>query len=416
LEVESIGNAIGERIRLLQGFSFVNFQGRRMDPSRRGSVAQKIRQEVGLRMKIMEIVSGGDINGAVVHCALVCRELARRGHEVTLVCKPHAWIAQRLADEPVRVLYSDLHRWPMDELGRIAAEARASGVDVIHTHMSRAHAFGVLLRLRTTIPCVATAHNRYVQLHWMFNDFVIGTSAATTRFHRRYNFVRKRASETIHNFIDEEAVARVPHGTRTRLRSSFGANEGHVLIGQIGDIIPRKGLLHLVRALPAILARQANARLIVVGDVKNSAPYLAQIKTEARALGVADAIHWAGHRRDIPDILSALDIVALASLEESLPLSILEAMASCKPVVATSVGGLPECIAAGENGVLVRPGRPDALADAVGHLASDAALRRQMGERGRERIAAEFSVGAITARIERVFEQVVRRRAKVQAA
>lgn len=367
-------------------------------------------------MKIMEIVSGGDVNGAVVHCALVCRELARLGHEVTLVCKPHAWIAQRLADEPVRVLYSDLHRWPMDELGRIAAEARSTGVEVMHTHMSRAHAFGVLLRMRTAIPCVATAHNRYVQLHWMFNDFVIGTSDATTKFHRRYNFVRKSRSETIHNFIDEQAVARVPAGTRDRLRASFGVTEGDVLVGQIGDIIPRKGLLYLVRALPAILSQVANLKLVVVGDVKNSAPYLSQIKTEARTLGVADAIHWAGHRRDIPDVLSALDVVALSSLEESLPLSILEAMASAKPVVATQVGGLPECIAAGRNGLLVRPGKPEALAEAIGTLAQDAALRRTMGACGRERIASEFSVAAITARIEQVFEKVIHKHAAARAA
>ncbi|MEX2188446.1 MAG: glycosyltransferase family 4 protein [Pirellulales bacterium] len=366
-------------------------------------------------MNIMQIVSAGDVNGAVVHCALLGRELIRRGHELTLVCRPHAWIAQRLADLPVEVVYSDLHRWPLDELRRIGRIAQDRGVDVIHTHMSRAHAFGVFLRLRTGLPSVATAHNRYVQLHWMFNDFVIGTSEATTRFHRRYNLVRRARSRTIHNFIDEDAVAAVPPGTRERLRRSFGVGEQHVLVAQIGDVIPRKGLLHLVRALPQVLAAAPNVRLLVVGHAKNSADYMSQIKSEARTLGVAEAIHWAGHRRDIADVLSAVDVVALASLEESLPLSILEAMASGRPVVASRVGGLPECVAEDETGFLVPPGNSESIATAILRLAQDRALRQRLGDAARARIASEFSLSAITDQIESVYNQLAPRRTR-QAA
>jgi glycosyltransferase involved in cell wall biosynthesis len=158
--------------------------------------------------------------------------------------------------------------------------------------------------------------------------------------------------------------------------------------------------------LPHILAAAPNVRLLVVGDVKNSADYMSQIKGEARSLGVADAIHWAGHRRDIADVLSALDVVALASLEESLPLSILEAMASQRPVVASCVGGLPECIAEGETGLLVPPGKSDAIATAILRLARDGALRDRLGVAARERIASEFSLSAITDQIEGVFGQV----------
>ncbi len=366
-------------------------------------------------MNIMQIVSAGDVNGAVVHCALLSRELVRRGHTLTLVCRPHAWIAQQLADLPVEVVYSDLHRWPLDELRRVGQIAQSRGVDAIHTHMSRAHAFGVFLRLRTGIPCVATAHNRYVQLHWMFNDFVIGNSDATTQFHRRYNFVRRARSRTIHIFIDQEAIAAVPSGTRERLRRSLGVGEKDILVGQIGDVIPRKGLVHLVRALPRVLASAPHVRLMVVGDVKNSADYMAQIKSEARSLGVADAIHWAGHRRDIPDVLSALDVVALASLEESLGMSVLEAMASGKPVVASRVGGLPECVADGETGFLVPPANSDAIADAILRLAQDETLRQRFAAAARQRVTTEFSLSVIADQIENVYSQVAGSRAQ-QAA
>ena len=89
-------------------------------------------------MRIMEIVSGVHVNGAVHHCALLSRELNRRGHKLTLLCRPGAWIAQELAGEPIDVIFSDLRRLPLDELRRVAAEIRDRGIEVVHTHMSRA--------------------------------------------------------------------------------------------------------------------------------------------------------------------------------------------------------------------------------------------------------------------------------------
>jgi glycosyltransferase involved in cell wall biosynthesis len=357
-------------------------------------------------MNILQIVSAGDINGAVVHCALLTRELVRRGHNVTLVCKPHAWAGQQVAGLPVEVVRSDLHRWPLDELRRIGQIARERNIDVIHTHMSRAHAFGVMLRMRSGIPCVATAHNRYVQLHWMFNDFVIGNSTATTKFHRRYNLVRRSRSRTIPIFIDEQAIAGVGDGARQRLRQSFGIEPNHVMIGQIGDVIPRKGLLYLVRSLKNVLAQNPQVRLLVVGQAKNSADYLEQVKREAEKLGVAHAIQWAGQRRDVADLLAAIDVVALASLEESLGLSLLEAMAAARPVVASRVGGIPEVVADGETGLLVPATDTEALAAGIVRLAADPALRTRLGNAGQARVAAHFSTAAITDQIESVYRQV----------
>jgi glycosyltransferase involved in cell wall biosynthesis len=357
-------------------------------------------------MNIMQIISGGDVNGAIVHCRLLSRELVRRGHQVVLVSRPGSWIAGQLAGEGVECVTSDLRRWPTTELRRIADVVRSRKIDVVHTHMSRAHAFGVLLRMLTGAATVATAHNRYIQLHWMFNDYVIGTSAAATRFHRRFNLVQRRKSGTIHCFIDANRFSQPDPNDRREIRASFGIADSDVLLGQVGDIIPRKGLLYLVRALPRILAAAPRAKLLVVGDVKESADYLGQVRREADELHVARAIHWAGHRRDIPQVLAALDVYVLASLEESFPLSILEAMAAGLPVVATAVGGIPECVVPGENGQLAPPGDPDQLAEALGPLVGSAPLRRRMGNAGQEQVLAKFDVQAATPQIENVYESV----------
>ncbi len=361
-------------------------------------------------MNIMEIVSGAEVNGAVVHCLLLTRELMRRGHRLTLVCRPNAWIAAQLAGEPVDIIESDLHRWPPDELRRMAAIVRKRGTDILHTHMSRAHFFGVLLRRLSGVPSVATAHNRYVQLHWMFNDRVIAVSEATGRFHRRFNFVRRSRMDVIHNFVDYHRFAEVDEEKRAVMRAAFNVPVAAPLIGAIGDVIAEKGLIHLVRALPKIRSAVPTTRLLVVGG--GSAAYKAQVEREAAQLSVESMIEWEGRRTDIADIMTALDVFVLPSFEESFSLVVAEAMAAGLPVVATSVGGIPECVSAGETGLLVPPANDDALASAVIGLLRDTALRHRFGEAGRKRVRELFSPETQVPRIEAAFAQALAQAAR----
>jgi L-malate glycosyltransferase len=349
-------------------------------------------------MNVMEIVSGAGINGAIVHCLLLTRELARRGHAVTLVCRPGAWIGTQLQGEPIEVIESDLHRWPPDELRRITAALRARRIEVVHTHMSRAHFFGVLLRWWSGVPCVATAHSRYFQLHWMFNDRVIAVSEATRRFHRLYNFVRPNRIEVIPNFVDHQRFANVGPEVRPAIRAALGIDDAVPLIGTVGQVTPEKGISHLVRAMAKVAEVIPEAQLLVVGDGPDT--YLKQIKSAARQLGVASSIRWIGHRTDVPEVVAALDVFVLASLEENFSLATTEAMAAGLPVVATTVGGLSECVINGETGILVPPADSDALAAAIIALLRDPELRRRFGYAGRTRVQRLFCPDVLVPRIE----------------
>lgn len=361
-------------------------------------------------MRIMEMISGTTVNGAMNHCLLLTRELVRRGHEVTLVCRPTAWIAKQVASEPVEVIASDLHRWPPDELRRVSAIIRERGIDLVHTHMSRAHFFGVLLRWFCHVPTVATAHSRLIQLHWMFNDLVIAVSEATRHYHQTRNLVWPSRLVTIHNFIDDRRIAAVPSDSRARMRASLGFDDASLVVGAIGNVIPRKGHLYLVRALPEILEAVPQTRLLVVGG-KQDARYVEQVEATAAELGVADRILWTGHREDVPELMTAMDVCVLASLEESLPLVLLEAMAAGLPVVSTAVGGVAECVLDGQTGRLVPPANSHALAKALLELLADPARRQQFGEAGSRRARESFSPESQATAIERAFAQVVERRA-----
>jgi glycosyltransferase involved in cell wall biosynthesis len=187
------------------------------------------------------------------------------------------------------------------------------------------------------------------------------------------------------------------------VRDGLGVGGDRLLMGVVGDVIARKGLIHLIRALPGILHSVPQAHLLCVGHTQDA--YAARCRAEAEVRGVASAITWAGPRSDIDRILAGLDIYVLPSLEENLPLAILEAMASGCPVVATAVGGIPECVTHNRTGLLVPPSQEGALAEALIRVLQDPALRQRFGQAGRERIRDCFSIESQIPRLEAVFQR-----------
>jgi L-malate glycosyltransferase len=358
-------------------------------------------------MKLMEIVSGEGVNGAIVHCLLLTRELARRGHSVTVLCRPEAWIRHELRSDPVEIVESDLHRQPLDELRRVAAIVRAKPIELVHTHMTSAHIFGVLLRWMCDAPCVATAHAHNRQWHWRFNDRVIAVSEATRRFHASYNLVSRHRIEVIHNFVDNSRFAAVPPEASARMRASLKVDGSWPLIGFVGNVFVEKGWLDLVRVLSKVSVAVPNTRLLVVGD--GPADYRATLESEAARLGVSSQIIWAGRRFDIPEVLSAIDLFVSASHDEACPLSSLEAMAAGVAVVAAAVGGLPEVVGDGETGVLVAPGDLDTMANVIVTLLRDENQRNRLGEAGRRRARERFSPESQLPRVEHAFARATAR-------
>lgn len=360
-------------------------------------------------MHILEIVSGGAVNGATVNCVMLSQGLLARGHTVTLLCKPDSWQAEVLAPEGVEVIETEMRLKPADEVARIAALARAKNIDVLHSHMTRSHNFALAMRRQCGIPWVATAHALNWNYHWMLADQVVAVSEAVRRYLITRCAVRPRRVETVHNFVDAETLSRQLDGNQGELRAALGAGEGDLLLGIIGDVCPNKGQRELVRAMPRILAECPNARLAIIGQERFRPAYVAQAKTEADHLGVAGRVRWMGFRDDIPQLLSALDVLVLASAREGFGLVVIEAMACGVPVAATAVGGVPEIIHDSSLGVLAKSRRPGPLSEAIVSLLQDPGRRQTIAEAGRrdvrERFDAERQIDATTAILQRAAEE-----------
>ncbi len=191
------------------------------------------------------------------------------------------------------------------------------------------------------------------------------------------------------------------------LRDDYGIPCEDALIGVVARLEAEKGHTHLIAAMPSVLAAAPRTWLAIVGD----GSLCDDLRAQARALpaAVRDRIVFTGRRDDISAITGELDIAVLPSLREAQGISILEAMARRKPVVATAVGGIPEVVADGVSGLLVPPADPSALADALIRLARSPSLRQRLGDAGYEIVAERFSIDAQVHRIQELYDEELQR-------
>lgn len=187
------------------------------------------------------------------------------------------------------------------------------------------------------------------------------------------------------------------HPRRPGLRP---AHLDHVVVGAASRLVPQKGLLNLIRTVAALCPEFPRLRLEIAG----SGPQLAELETEVAKQGLADRVRFTGWQQDLRAMFQDWDIFAMPSLEEGFGMAALEAMAEGLPVVATSIGGLPEIIEEGKTGYLVTPSDVTALADRLRLLLADKARRVEMGTAGRERARVYFSRDRMVAGISEIYD------------
>jgi glycosyltransferase involved in cell wall biosynthesis len=162
---------------------------------------------------------------------------------------------------------------------------------------------------------------------------------------------------------------------------------GRPIIGAIGRLAPQKGLQYLLRAAPEVLRDNPNALFVLVGD----GPERQTLEAEAKCLGIQGSVCFLGVREDIPELLASLDVLAMPSLSEGLPMALLEAMASAKAVVASRVGAIPHVIQDRVNGIMLSPGDVSGLATALLDVLKYRELRMALGQEARETVESRFS-------------------------
>jgi glycosyltransferase involved in cell wall biosynthesis len=204
--------------------------------------------------------------------------------------------------------------------------------------------------------------------------------------------------ELIHNGVD---LSRYDHQEPCcTLRDEYGMEPGSRIVGVVARLEPEKGHPTLFEAWPAVLAECPDAYLLVVGEGSRRDA----LEEQARRLRIAHRVVFTGRRDDVPAVTAALDVAVLPSYREAQGLSILEAMALSRPVVASAVGGIPEMIEHGVTGLLVPPREPEPLARSIVRLLTDRPFADTIARAGHDLVHARFCVDLMVRAVEQIYD------------
>jgi glycosyltransferase involved in cell wall biosynthesis len=363
-------------------------------------------------LRLLLVVDSLEVGGAERHVVDLAMALHRKGHEVEVACSVSGGLSEPLEAAGVPV-------WPLARrlVKRRVSVAYARGIrrllgerrfDLVHAHIFASAIAAAIATLGKGVPLVITEHTEASWQTWR-------TRRVSRWAHRRAKRVIAVSTPIERRLIERDGVP--PHLVTRIPNAVIPASdeppdpagplpdawvEGP-LVGVVARLQPEKGVANFLKAAARVSEISPRARFLVVGD----GPLREELLNLVEHLGISERVRFLGYRTDSRALMGLMDLLVVPSLTEGSPLIVLEAMAAGVPVVASAVGGIPDQVRHGREGILVPPDDPDALGDALGALLRDPAYARRLGEAGRRRTENEFSHETLVRRIEAVYRTAI---------
>jgi glycosyltransferase involved in cell wall biosynthesis len=373
------------------------------------------------RVRVVEVLATGSSGGAQEHVYNLVSRIDTARYDVTVLALSAGPGVRKLERHGIPVCVIEGGDGAEGATGdaaaveAVAAHLAAVRADVVHNHMYRAEIVGTRAAWRVAEAglrrpmVVGTVHSSRIRSNEDREllraltprmDHLVAVSQAN---------VRKIESEgrsgppvtLIYNGVD---LDRYDHQEPCcTLREEYGLPENGPIVGVVARLEPEKGHPTLLEAWPTVLAAQPEATLLVIGEGSRREELAAQ----AASLGLGSRVVFTGRRDDVPAVTAALDVAVLPSYREAQGLSILEAMALSRPVVATNVGGIPEMIEDGVTGLLVPPHDAPALGAAILRLLDDHPLADMLARNAHDLVHERFCVELMVRAIESIYDEAV---------
>jgi glycosyltransferase involved in cell wall biosynthesis len=381
--------------------------------ARYGRLRRTHRSRGHLRPRVLQLLATGGNGGAQESYSGLLLRLDRAKYEVRALSLSVGSAVHRLRRLGLAVEIIDE---PNDDAAvrELAAYLRREEIDLVHSHMFRAEVIGTRAAVAAGTPVViSTVHSSRVrsaadtrllaELTPQIDRLIVPSGAIEHKVRCEGRVGAEFA--VIPNGVDLSRFAVDP--PPCQLRREYGIPREAVLLGTVARLEPEKGLRYLVEAMPSVLAGAPQAWLAIVGEGSERPALEAQ--AASLPAPARDRIIFAGRREDISAVTADLDVAVLPSLREAQGISLLEAMARCRPVVASAVGGIPEVVTDEVSGLLVPPADPPALADALVRLARSPELRARLGAAGFATVRDRYSIDAQVVRTEAVYDEELER-------
>ena len=344
--------------------------------------------------------------GTEIHMLNLSEQLVKRGHRVTITCRPGHFVESAAKERGLRTVpITVVKQQDWRDRAKLSALLRAESFDVVHAHWRPDYVVTATLARLAGVPVNLLSHHSPVPLKpkevFTLPRFLYNRMIALSDSVRRMLVGEGVASDkviTVHHGTDTSAFRQTTTPPQ-EVRSDWHLPENRVVVGIVGRVAQEKGILCLLQALKQVPA-SLPIHLVIVGD----GPQEPEVRATIDRLGLGDRVTIAGFRKDVNNAINALDILVLASTwQEPCAAVIQQAMALGKPVIGTDAGGTPEMIADGVTGLIVPPADAAALAKALGALAADPARRAAMGAAGCERVEAHFTLRGMVDKIEGLY-------------
>jgi len=370
------------------------------------------------RIRVVELLATGSSGGAQEHLYNLVTRLDRERYDVSVLSLSGGPGVRRLERTGVSVCVLD-EMSDEEAVAAVAAHLAAQDADVVHNHMYRAEVVGTQAAW-----ALAAAGRR--------RPFVIGTvHSSRIRSEEDRDLLRRltprmdhlvAVSRAIVRKLEDEGRVGAPisliyngvdlaryneQAACPTLLDEYAIPEGAPIVGVVARLEPEKGHPTLLEAWPAVLAAVPNAHLLMVGEGSQRELLEAQAASLGLLDGTRPSVTFTGRRDDVPAVTTALDVAVLPSYREAQGLSILEAMALSRPVVASAVGGIPEMIDDGRTGLLVPPRDPGALATSIVRLLEDPVLAGRLGRAGHDLVHERFCVEQMVRAVEAIYDDAV---------
>lgn len=381
------------------------------------------------RRRILRVITRLNIGGPAIHASLLSSRLDSSRYETLLVSgregaregrmielgRLDPGLRPRLVPHLVRPLSPLADLRSLLALAHIAVAYRP---DIIHSHLAKAGFVGRLASIPSRPRAVLhTYHGSVFDGYFGPREtFVYLTierllARLTTRI---VAITPGQRGELIRLGIgDARKVVVIPLGLDLEpfltdievvpARAAIGLRPSSRVVGLVGRLVPIKDVGTFLRAIAELAPAMPDLEAVIVGD----GPERGSLESLSRDLGLDRLCHFVGWRSDMAAVYAALDVVALSSLNEGSPVSLIEAMAAGRAVVGTRVGGVPEVIRDGATGVLVSPSDPPALARALAGLLDDPDARRKLGNDARDEARERWTAARLLRDIERLYDDLL---------
>ncbi len=376
------------------------------------------------KIKILEMIDSPFLGGGQINLLSLVSSLDKSLFEVRVCSGDGGALVEAVKNRGItHIPISMTKKFSRNTVAEIVDVLSEFRVDVLHTHGGVAGFYGRWAARKCRIPVIVHTLHGIHYLHYKnmalkfvyillekwfsrFTDAVIYVCDSDKTRGSKYSLVPERKSVVIRNGVDF-LTFEMPGGKRTEeldWGEELGIDLSQPIVGTVARLHRQKGIPYLLEAARLLSQEIPGIQFLIIGG----GPWKDRLLEQKNRLGLEKVVHFLGERKDIPQLLSLIDVVVLPSLWEGLPYSLLEAGSAGKPIVATDVDGVKEIITDGKTGILVPPKSPGKLAEALRQLIENKNLANRLGAALKEDIQKRYSLLSMVEEIQNLYLRLFR--------